>query len=246
LKVKEVAALTGISVRALHYYDEIGLLKPEKKTEAGYRIYSDKDLDTLQQILFFRELDIPLKKIKKIVSSSSFDRKEALKLHRSMLLEKRRRLDKIINTIDKTIQYAEGKIIMTNKEKFAGFDFSHNPYDKEARERFGDKAVNDTNAAINNMSDRKKKEFEDTFNAIYRELAAIRHEPPESDIAQAKIKVWYDFLNKIGDYSPEAFKGLGELYVADQRFTENIDQFGEGLTIFLRDAMAAFADRQNK
>lgn len=126
MKVKEVADLVGISVRTLHHYDEIGLLAPSETTEAGYRLYSDDDLEKLQQILFFRELDFPLKKIKSILENPSFDKNEALQLHRKALLEKRSRLDQMIATIDKTIQFAKGEINMTNEEKFAGFDFSQN------------------------------------------------------------------------------------------------------------------------
>jgi DNA-binding transcriptional MerR regulator len=137
LKVKEVADLVGISVRTLHHYDEIGLLNPGKITDSGYRLYSDENLETLQQILFFRELDFPLKKIKELITSPSFNRLEALELQRKMLLEKRNRLDKMIATIDKTSQHTKGEIQMSNKEKFEGFDFSNNPYEKEARERWG-------------------------------------------------------------------------------------------------------------
>src|SRR5690625_7524428 len=96
MKVKEVAELVGISVRTLHHYDHIGLLKPETTTDSGYRIYSDDNLETLQQILFFRELDFPLKKIKEIIYSSLFNREEALEMHRRMLLKKRSQLDKMI------------------------------------------------------------------------------------------------------------------------------------------------------
>src|SRR5690625_3888130 len=98
MKVKEVADLAGISVRTLHHYDEIGLLIPEETTKAGYRVYSDKNLETLQQILFFKELGFPLKKIKEIIDSPSFDRQEALEMQHNMLLEKKRRLDKMIRT----------------------------------------------------------------------------------------------------------------------------------------------------
>ena len=127
MRVKEVADLVGISVRTLHHYDEIGLLVPDQTTESGYRMYSDGNLELLQQILFFRELGFPLKKIKEIVSSSGFNREEALTLHRKMLLEKRGRLDKMIATIERTIQYTKGEIQMTNEEKFEGFDFSQQP-----------------------------------------------------------------------------------------------------------------------
>ncbi len=243
MKVREVADLVGISVRTLHHYDDIGLLQPEKTT-SGYRQYADEDLEILQQILFFRELDFPLKKIKEIINRPSFDRAEALELHRKMLLEKRSRLDKMILTIDKTIQHTQGEINMTNQEKFEGFDFSNNPYEQEARERWGDQVVDESNAKIGNMSQGEKRALEDEFNTIYRNLAKIRHESPDSDVAQAEIKIWYDFLNRIGNYSLEAFKGLGQMYVDDERFTKNIDQFGEGLALFMRDAMAIFADHR--
>jgi len=235
MKVKEVADLVGISVRTLHHYDNIGLLTPETTSDSGYRIYSDDNLETLQQILFFRELGFPLKKIKEIIYSSSFNREEALEMHRRMLLKKRSQLDKMIQTIDKTMQHTKGEINMSNEDKFAGFDFSHNPYEQEARERWGDEAVEGSNAKEN------KEAFQEEFNAIYRDLAAIRHEEPDSDIAQKGIKLWYDFLNKIGNYSMDAFESLGQMYVADERFTKNIDQFGEGLAVFMRDAMTVYA-----
>lgn len=246
MKVKEVADLVGISVRTLHHYDAIGLLSPEETTESGYRIYSNNDLEVLQQILFFKELGFPLKKIKEIINSPSFDRKEALVQHRKMLLEKRSRIDKMIATIDKTTQHSKGEINMSNKEKFAGFDFSHNPYEQEARDRWGDKAVDESNAKINKMSKDEQKGLGEEFDRIYQELAALRHESPESDEAQAGIKVWYDYLNKIGNYSLDAFKGLGQMYVDDERFTKNIDKYGQGLSVFMRDAMAVYADRNKK
>jgi DNA-binding transcriptional MerR regulator len=244
MKVKEVADLVGISVRTLHYYDEIGLLTPEETTESGYRLYSDENLETLQQILFFKEIGFPLKKIKEIINSPSFDRHEALVLQQKMLLEKRKRLDKMIATIEKTIQHMKGEIQMTNKEKFEGFDFSHNPYEQEARELWGDEAVDKANAKLGNMTKEEQEAMTKEMNSIYQKLASLRNGSPESDEAQAAIKEWYDFLNNnFGNYSLEAFKGLGQMYVDDERFTKNIDQFGEGLAKFMRDAMAVFADK---
>ncbi|SYX86783.1 MerR family transcriptional regulator [Paenibacillus alvei] len=246
MRVKEVADIVGISVRTLHHYDEIGLLSPAQVTDVGYRQYSDEDLAMLQQILFFRELGFPLKKIKDIIHSPTFDQTEALELHRSMLQEKRRRLDVMLETLDKTILHRKGEIQMTNKEKFQGFDFSHNPYEQEARKRWGDKAVDASNAKVGNMTKEEQASMGEKMNAIYFQLAELRGASPDSEEAQAGIKQWYDFLNTMGNYSPEAFKGLGQMYVDDARFTKNIDKFGEGLAVFMRDAMAVFADQINE
>ena len=241
LKVKQVAELAGISVRTLHHYDEIGLLEPSK-TESGYRLYSSADLDNLQQILFFRELDFSLKEIKKIMNDPSFDSKEALRRHRKMLVEKSVQINKMIKTIDKTLKYRKGEINMSNEEKFTGFDFSKaNSYEKEARERWGDKVVNESNNIIKG----REKQIADEMNEIYHKLATIRHLSPDSSEAQTAINKWYNFLNKIGDYSLEAFEGLGQIYVADERFTKNIDKFGDGLAKFMCDAMKVYA-RKNK
>lgn len=244
MKVKEVADLVGISVRTLHHYDEIGLLVPDGVTEAGYRQYSDENLEMLQQILFFRELDFPLKRIKEIVGSAEFDRLEALELHRKMLLEKRRRIDRMIETIDRTIRHEKGEIEMSNKEKFAGFDFSRNPYEQEARERWGDEAVDRSNARVGNLTRDQQQAMSERMSEIYSKLAQLRHDSPASAESQAAIGEWYDLLNELGDYSPEVFKNLGQMYVEDARFTRNIDQFGEGLAAFMRDAMAVYADNR--
>lgn len=242
MKVKEVADLTGISVRTLHHYDEIGLLVPDEVTESGYRIYSSENLETLQQILFFKELGFPLKKINEIISSPTYDRKEALELHRKMLLEKRKRLDQMIETVEKTIQHTKGEIEMSQKEKFEGFDFSHNPYEEEARKLYGDKAVDEANKKAAGMT----QDMQERFNDLYRRLADVRHTAPDSKEAQEAIGEWYILLNEFGSYSLDAFKGLGQLYIDDERFTKNIDKFGEGLAVFMRDAMAVYADTRKK
>ncbi|MFB4475362.1 MerR family transcriptional regulator [Virgibacillus sp. SK37] len=243
MHVKEVSELAGVSIRTLHHYDEIGLLTPKKINGSGYRIYSEADLERLQQILFFKELGFSLKKIKEIMNSSSYKQEEALEIQRGMLIDKRKRIDKMIQTIDKTIQNKKGEIQMTDKEKFEGFDFSHNPYEDEARKKWGDQVVDDSNAKIKQLFKYERESLEKEFNDIYRRLAEIRHESPDSDIAQEKIGLWYDYLNKIGNYSLDAFKGLGQMYVDDERFTKNIDKFGEGLAKFMRDAMAVYAER---
>ncbi|SDY76153.1 MerR family transcriptional regulator [Thermoactinomyces sp. DSM 45892] len=242
MKVKEVADLVGVSVRTLHHYDEIGLLVPDETTESGYRLYSNENLELLQQILFFKELGFSLQTIKEIVHSPTFDRQEALKMHYQTLLEKRQRLDKMIQTVEKTIQHYKGEIQMTNEEKFEGFDFRSNPYEQEARERWGDEAVNRSNQKVAQMGPEIQKEMDD----LYFHLASIRHMSPDSEEAQSAITKWYDMLQSFGDYTPEAFRTLGEMYVSDRRFTKNIDRFGDGLAAFMCDAMGVYANRHQK
>ena len=237
MKVKEVSELSGVSIRTLHHYNDIELLVPDDSTRAGYRLYSEENLVTLQQILFFRELGFPLKKIKELHASPSFDRQEAFEMQRKMLICKREQLDGMIKTIEKTIQHGKGELSMTNEEKFQGFDFSKNPYEKEARERWGDKSVDRSNKNASQFGPENGEEM----NRIYFKLAEIRHVDPESEEAQTAISEWFEFLNKMGNYSLEAFAGLGQMYVDDERFTNNIDQFGDGLAVFMKNAMAAFA-----
>lgn len=244
MKVKEVARLTGVSVRTLHHYDEIGLLSPDTVTESGYRLYSDANLETLQQILFFRELDFPLRKIREMMAAPGYDRMEALALQRRMLLERRGQLDRMIGVLDQTIKHYKGEIHMTREEKFKGFDFTKgNLYEEEARERWGDQAVDRYNEALGAMDREEKETLGETMNSVYVNLAAVRHLPPSSTEAQEAIRQWYVLLNRMGSYSPEAFRALGQMYVDDERFTANIDRFGEGLSLFMREAMAIYANR---
>ena len=148
MKVKEVAELVGVSIRTLHHYDQIGLLTPKEITDSGYRLYSEENLETLQQILFFKELGFTLKEIKKIINSPSFNRQEALILQRKMLIEKRNKVDKMIETIDKTIKHMAGEIQMTNEERFEGINVGFNQFEEEARRRWGNQPIDEINAKL--------------------------------------------------------------------------------------------------
>lgn len=247
MRIKEVAELAGISIRTLRHYDEIGLLKPAEVSPSGYRHYSEENLKTLQQILFFKELGFPLQKIKEIMESPSFDRLGALELQRHLLIEKKNRLGNMIALIEKTIQSEKEGMEMSSEEKFVGFRFDSNPYAREAREKWGDQAVDAAEAKMATLGGDEKLALADEMNEIYRELAAIRHTDPRAQEAQTAIRKWFDFLNRhFGDYTPEAFKGLGQMYIEDSRFTKNIDQFGTGLAAFMAAAMAAFANQTHQ
>lgn len=243
MRTKELADIAGISVRTLHYYDTIGLLSPEIDRGNGYRNYSDQDVSTLQQILFFRQLNFKLTQIKDILNSPKYHQTEALLEQKDIILKEQTRLNNILKLIDKTIQAERGEITMTNEEKFSGVDFSHNPYEQEAREKWGDEKVEQANQNLKKMG---AKEAEREFDEIYTQLADLRHLDPESDAAQQEIGKWYDFLNKVGEYTPEMFKNLGEMYTADERFTKNIDKYGDGLAEFMKEAMTVYYEQHKK
>lgn len=242
----EVAALTGVSVRALHHYDSIGLLRPARNEENGYREYTDADLDVLQQILFFRKCGFSLRKIQALLNSPSYDRDRAYTLQREFLLVEKRRIGAMLRTLEQTMKASKGGIPMTARDKFAGFDFSRNPYEAEARKLWGDPAVDRSNQALEQTTGGGKSALEQRMNALFNRLAAVRLEAPDSGPAQEQIDQMYRFFNdNFGlHYSLDAFAGLGRMYVADARFTRSIDRFGDGLSVFLAEAMAIYAQNR--
>lgn len=236
MKISELARMANVSKRTLHYYDEIGLLTPAHIDENGYRIYSEQNIDQLQQILFFRELQMPLKEIGQIMADPTFDAKEALYIHKQILLQKRKKMDELLRTVDKTLEKMKGMRKMRHDEKFAGFDFTENKYEDEARKLYG-------NEAVERMEGQDGVMFGEKMNELFAELATLRHIHVEDEVVQAKMAEWYQLLNEMGSYSYEAFSGLGQLYIADERFTQNIDQFGEGLAAWMAEAMKVYADK---
>ncbi|WP_347861022.1 MerR family transcriptional regulator [Salimicrobium sp. PL1-032A] len=241
MQTKEVAEMAGVSIRTLHHYDRVGLLVPERLV-SGYRSYSNEDIQLLQQILFFRELGFPLEDIKAIVHDDSYEVTEALLYQRKLMKEKQARIKEMIRKLDETIEDRKGERGMSNYDKFKGVDFSSNPYEQEAKERWGEEAVEESKRRRNQFRD---EELQVKWEEMFRELSGVKNLDPASEVAQKKIGELYQFLNRyFGSYSPEAFRGLGNLYVEDHRFTENIDRYGEGLADFLRLGMAEWANRQ--
>lgn len=238
VNIKEIAKLSGVSVRTLHHYDQIGLLCPERNYENSYRIYSDDDLDKLQQILLFKACGFSLAMIQTMLSHPLFDREEALRLQQKTLLYEQQRIETMLNTLNKTLIDLKGDHKMTNYEKFVGFDLSHNPYEEEARQRWGDEVIDQSNAFMKD----KKKEIEKSMNDLFRELATIRNEKPDSKIVQESMEKMYCYFNEnFGyHYSYEAFAGLGQMYISDERFTQHIDCYGDGLAKFLVEAMSVY------
>ncbi len=242
--VKELAELSGVSSRTLRYYDEIGLLKPARWSEAGYRVYEEKEVDLLQQILFYRELGIELKEIKRIVCDPSYDQLEALKGHYRELEQKRNHLDQLLSTVRQTISSRERGIRMSDPDKFAGFkeqliEENEKNYGKEAREKYGEDTIDESNDRLRDMSEEKfekMKALEADILQLLKEAYATGN--PASKKAQEladKHRQWLLYSWK--SYSKEAHAGLAEMYVADERFKEYYEKVVQGGAQFLKEAI---------
>ncbi|MEN6459931.1 MAG: MerR family transcriptional regulator [Syntrophomonas sp.] len=245
--VQKLSQMAGISTRTLRYYDEIGILKPARINSSGYRIYGQKEVDRLQQILFYRELGVSLERIKDIITASTFDGIKALKEHREQLLEKRQQLDLLITNVDKTIAVSEGRTIMSDKEKFEGFkqklvDDNEKKYGQEVREKYGDKAVNNSNNKLKNMTQEEYDKINELRNEIDETLhAAFQTGDPAGQLAQKAADLHRQWLSFYWDgYTKEAHAGLAQMYVDDERFKAYYDKKQPGTAEFLRDAVLIY------
>lgn len=242
MSVHEVAQLTGITARTLHYYDEIGLLKPAKVTEAGYRMYDDAALNRLQTILLFRELEFPLKEIKVILDSPDFDLSEVIAQQVRLLELQYKHIGELI-TFTREIQN-KGVTIMN----FGIFDKSEiEKYEAEVKAKWGNtKAYQEykqKNIAQNKGS-YSKIAYE--LMTIFSGLGELKHLTPDSDEVQKKISVLQKFITD--NYyvcTNEILSGLGEMYVCDERFKNNIDKAGgEGTADFVKQAIAVYCSKR--
>jgi len=228
-------------------YDEIGILKPARINSSGYRIYGRAEVDRLQQILFYRELGVSLESIKDIVTAPSFDGAKALREHREKLLEKREQLNLLIANVDKTIALTEGRIIMSDKEKFEGFkqklvDDNEKKYGKEIREKYGKDAVEKSNDKVKNMT---QEQYEAVTKLAEEQLAtlteAFKTGDPAGELAQKAADLHKQWLTFYWDsYSKEAHAGAAQMYVDDERFTKYYDKEQPGTAEFLRDAILIY------
>lgn len=246
--VKALAELSGVTPRTLRWYDSLGLLRPCRTTEAGYRIYGRPEVDRLQQILFYRELGFSLEQIGAVLDAPEFDRQKALQSHLSALKERRERLDGLILTVEQTIREAKGETTMTDREKFAAFqkqavEKNEKMYGKEVRSKYGDRAVDESNAAFLSMGEEEHADWERLGEEIRFALAAAVRagEDPagaEGQRIAALHARWLCFGGR--KYDPEKHAGIAELYVSDERFTAYYDREVPGCARFLRDAVESY------
>jgi len=231
----------------VRYYDEIDLLKPARTNSSGYRIYGSAEVDRLQQILFYRELDVDLDSIKKIINSPSFDEVKKLKEHREKLLENKEQLELLIMNLDKTITSKERGIIMSDQEKFQGFkkklvEENEIKYGKEIREKYGDKAVESSNMKIKNMTQEEYSEVTELEKKLMETLkAALETGDPAGELGQKAAELHRQWISFYWDsYSKRAHAGIAEMYVADDRFKSYYDKEQPGTAEFLRDAILIY------
>ena len=240
MKISEVAKLSGITVRTLHYYDEIGLLKPSDTTEAGYRVYSNKDLETLQQILFFRELDFPLNEIKEIMKNPNYNKNEALNKHKELLMEKRKRIDGLIDLINKTIKgdnYMSFKEFDNNK-----IEENKRKYSEEVKNRWGNTdAYKEYKKKISGYDKNSWNTINEEMVEILKEFADNRNENPDSLIVQNLVEKWREHITlNFYNCTKEILSCLGLMYIGDERFKENINKYGEGTAEFMAKAIEVY------
>ena len=241
MQINEFAKLTGVSVRTLHYYDEIGLLKPAfVDAQNGYRFYDENSLVSMQEILFYRELDFPLKSIRNIMSSPDYDKEKALSEQRKLLSLKKERLERIINALDDA---KKGKVTMTAFDN-NDYEIARKQFEAEAKERWGETvAYKEQAKKTANYSKDKWQEVNNGLMTVLAKFAECRQKGNSADSAEAQVlvKELQTYITEnFYTCSNEILAGLGLMYVSDERFKTNIDKNGDGTTDFVSKAIEVY------
>ena len=245
--IKKIADLAGVTTRTLRYYDEIGLLNPAGVGENGYRYYDQGNLMRLQQILFFRELDVPLDDILLIMSQPDFNLVEALENHRAALKNRASRLEKLIDTVDHTIDTIKGENAMKEQELFEGFD--ETKYEEEARQRWGHtpQYAESQRKWASYSKEQKQAIKEEGGQFALRMVTTNPNAKPDDPDVQAAIGEYLAYFNKyFYTCDAEFLRNLSDMWVADERFAINYERIREGGAKFLRDAVYIFSDRMKE
>ena len=241
LRIKEFADLTGVSVRTLHYYDEIGLLSPARVDEwTGYRFYDEGSLLRMQEILFYRELDFSLKHISELLSSPNYDKETALKEQKKLLTLKKERLERLISAIDSA---AKGENVMNT---FDNSEFES--YKAEVQERWGNTdAYQEHTEKTKDYSKNQWQNVTDGLNEIFAQFALCMKngEEPSSENAQTLVKQLQEHITATCyTCTKEILAGLGQMYVMDERFLANIDRHGDGTARFAAEAIGVYCGKK--
>src|SRR5215213_7133977 len=239
--VKQLSKLAGVTPRTLHHYDEIGLLKPSRVGDNGYRYYGEEAVLRLQQILFYRELDIPLDEIKKIMGRRDFDVLGALQTHKNALKKQATRLNRLINTVDNTINHLKGNTIMSDKAYFEGFsEEEQEKYAAEAEQLYDAESVRESNRKWKGYSAAKKESILAEGKAIYTELIAVMPKGAGNKDVQALIERWRKNLDYFWTPRLDQLLELANGYYEDPRFKANFDKLHPRLAEFMRKAVQVY------
>lgn len=241
MTVHEVSKLAGVSIRTLQYYDKIGLLHPAGYTEAGYRLYDDADLERLQHILLFRELEFPLKDIKVIINSPDFDRSKALEQQIELLRLKKEHIENLMN-------FALGiKMLGVKHMDFKAFDRSKlDEYSRQAKELYGNlPEYKEMEEKQRNRTEEDEKILADRFMLLFQEAGEIKDSDPASAEAQKLVKRIQDYITEnLYTCTNTILRGLGKMYSGGGDFTANIDAYGgEGTAVFVANAIEIYCDK---
>jgi len=243
--VKQLSTLAGVSIRTLHYYDQIGLLKPESVGANGYRYYGEDALLLLQQILFYRELDLPLEEIRKITGRKDFDALVALEKHRQALGKRVERLDRLIRTVDDTIQHLKGQKTMSKRQLFEAFsEEEQEKYAKEAEQMYDPQIVKASQKKWKAYTAADKKRIADEGNAAYEAIVAAIPLGASSPQAQAGVELWRKHMDYFWTPNLDQLVGLSELYNSDPRFKANFDKVDPRLAEFMREAVKIYVENK--
>lgn len=252
--VKKLSELSGVTIRTLHFYGEIGLLKPAYHGVNGYRYYEEKELLQLQQILFFKELGFTLKQIQKVLGKSDFDQLSALYSHRKALNQEWEKIGNLLKTIDKTIQHLKGKKKMKDKEIFDGFNIrvitkAKGDESYFTAEEIVGKSVKNSTKNVQDVEKRGKTFYENITMKAHAYFKALVHciekgLDPDSEEVQCIIKKHQSFTEQFHDVTQEVYKAFAQLYREHPEFRKQLDPFHPKLAEFMAQAMEYYADHK--
>lgn len=247
--IHELSHLSGVTTRTLRWYDKIGLLKPSRVAESGYRYYGSAEVDRLQDILYYRALGVELVRIKAYLDDPSFNRLAALQSHLAVLEEEQARLEQLIESVRKTIRCEERKEYMSDEQKFEALKQQivrqhEELYGREARKQYGDSMVDAAQQAVQCMTTEQYQKWKELEKEIRRQLEAAVQAgiSPDSETGRAITDLHRRWLSITGgSYTPEKHQGIAALYVNDPRFTAYYDRTVPGCARFLWEAVMYWA-----
>jgi DNA-binding transcriptional MerR regulator len=247
--ISVLAKMAGVSVRTLHHYDEIGLLRPSYVAPNGYRYYSRPEQARLQQILFFRELGFPLARIRQIVDSPGFDVERSLRDQRKLLQLESERLTCLVGTIDRTLEEMKGEFEMNAEDLYSGFDKEQiEDYRQEVIDRWGEESLAESEAKIEGWTPSEAKWVEVEAQEVLGGIVGCieKGKGPDDPEVQELLGRYYIYIRKFFDCTVEIFRELGKMYVQDERFAAYYARYRDDLAEFMRDAMAVWCEARQR